>query len=84
MSATYNTHVQSPQTRENIASARAFMRSRRDGQQQVWQKNRAARATRSAEQQLSALDFRLGKGEGAVRERKRLKEQIANRHKKTV
>lgn len=33
----------------------------------------AERATRSAEEQIKALDFRLGRGVGAKRERARLK-----------
>jgi hypothetical protein len=81
MTATYNSHVQSPQTREHISNARAWLRSRKDGQKQLWSRNRLERSKRTPEQQLATLDFRLGKGEGAVRERKKLKEQIANRRK---
>jgi hypothetical protein len=38
----------------------------------------AERATRSPQQQLAELDLRLGKGEGAKKERARLKRLIDN------
>jgi hypothetical protein len=44
--------------------------------------NRKARAKRSAAQQIALLDKRLGKGKGAVKERKRLWTKIDAKAKK--
>jgi hypothetical protein len=74
--ATYNSLSQSPQTRERIANARSRQRAKKDASLQLWRENRAKRARRSPQQQLTELDDRIGKGIGAARERKRLQEQI--------
>lgn len=42
----------------------------------------AERAKRSPQEQLKTLDFRLGKGQGAKKERARLQALIDNKHKK--
>ena len=48
-------------------------------QQQQAQARRLLRSRKTQEQQLKALDWRLGLGVGAVRERAKLAEQIAAR-----
>ena len=44
--------------------------------------NAKARAKRSPKQQLALLDKRLGKGKGAVKERKRLNSQLEGKKSK--
>lgn len=48
----------------------------------IAEENINKRKNRSAKQQLEELDFRLGKGEGAKRERKRLNAAIEEMKKK--
>lgn len=66
--------------RHKTAEAHNDWRARRDARVVVWEEtmreNERARAKRTPQQQITVLDERLGKGKGAVKERKRLKAQI--------
>lgn len=54
------------------------MRHRREARREAAEEMAEARATRTPKQQIALLDKRLGKGEGAVRERAVLDKQIAD------
>lgn len=75
-----NTRVQSAECRLRIDDHRR----RRNDKRELKEENRRdrvyARSLLSPEQQLKILDRRLGVGQGAQKERKRLNEQIASRH----
>jgi len=48
----------------------------REGRRKEAERLAIEREERSAEEQLKVLDYRLGKGKGAVKERKRLAKQL--------
>lgn len=63
----------SPALREdNIQRARALWLGRQDLKRMTRERSTLERSRRSAAEQLAMLDYRLGYGVGAKRERKRL------------
>lgn len=63
---------------EGHANAKALTRQRREKKQMTAQINAESRSKRSPAQQLAELDARLGKGEGATKERARLVAMMAD------
>lgn len=63
---------ENPKRSENLNHERGRRAARQIQKTSLMQANRKERTRRSNGQQLEALDFRLGKGVGATRERFRL------------
>jgi hypothetical protein len=57
----------------------ALWHERQEDKKELMEENAKKRAARSDAQQIEELDFRLGKGEGAKKERARLAERMAKK-----
>ena len=81
MAQKYKQEAKKQEISDEPRSVRSCTHPQRTRRQEQGEKLRKARAKRTDQQQLAELDRVFGKGNGAKKERARLKERIKNERK---